>query len=181
MSSGCAQMTRVPPESGHDLVPDDAPWRVPERPEDHVLDRIGKQRCARAGGAADDDTQLHRGTLGGRPLERDETERGDVRDQELPSRGVGEPAQALEGQLDLAHAARQRHVQRAHGGGAEHTVDAQPMSPLEMFDGLDQRSPVEVALRRRRGEVAQRQKQAGQSGQVAVRVAGVHGLHRLHG
>jgi hypothetical protein len=50
---------------------------------------------------------------GGRPLERDETERGDVRDQELPSRGVREPAQALEGQLDLAHAARQPRVHPA--------------------------------------------------------------------
>ena len=98
---------------GHDLVHDDAVGRVPVGTEDHVVHLVEEDRSHVPDRLADHDVHAH-GLLAGTRVGSPQAEEGEVHEHAGALRHVGQPAHALHGQLDLAHAMRHAHVEGGH-------------------------------------------------------------------
>ena len=86
---------------------------------------------------------------------------------------VRQPAQALERELELAHALRDRHVQRGQRRPAEHAVGREAVAGLEAPDAFGERRVVDRPgpLQRLRWQIAKPPQSIAQGVGVGVGVA----------
>ena len=111
-------------------------------------------------------------------VECPQEKRGNVHHDQLLAREVGQPAQALEGELDLPHQAFWASVQGSEGLAAQHAVRGEAKALLQACHRRDQR-PL-VALGQGflfRGQVAKGPQARGQGDEAWVGVAGSELLH----
>jgi hypothetical protein len=108
-----------------------------------------EQRGLGLDGGADHDPHLER--LAGAVLARGpQAISRQVDHDQRTGADLRQPAQALERQFELAHAARRRHVQRVDGRAAQHAVLVQPVTGLEMPDCFLHPCTVDACAGRRR-------------------------------
>jgi len=102
-------------------------------------------------------------------------EHGDVDRERRPLTLARQPPHAFEGQLDLANAPRERHLQRRDRTAADDAIHLQPVPFLEARYACDQGRVVHAVTRRQRAwrNVAERD-QAGVEGAGASK--GISGM-----
>jgi hypothetical protein len=174
-----SKSARVAAQLRHELGARDRRRHVPVRAELDAAQVGVEQGRALVQRLADDDlhAQLHTDAAVAH-LVGAQHELRDVDDDHarpLQQRG---PAQALERELDLAHARRRRDAQLRQRRAADHAVGRQPVALLEGLDRLDQRPVVDRRLGRLGRQVADRDQPPRQQRQPGVGLPGLQPRRR---
>ena len=135
------EVARVAARVRDDLARDDAGGRVPVRAEDHVLQAVDEDRRLVLERLADDDVHAQR-LVGGLRVGRPQAEERDVHEQVRVLAHLGQPAHALHGELDLAHAMGEGDVQAGDRSRTEDAVRLHAVAALEALHGVDERRVV---------------------------------------